>query len=166
MPSFLGMFTNQPEVIHLGIRYSKIAFGFSVVIALAMAFEKIFQSVGKMSITMVSVLCGCVSNIILDPIFIFGLGPVPAMGIDGAALATGIGQTVSLFIYIAVFAVKPLPINLCFPRLSGEKTMAGKLYSIGIPAVLNLALPSLLTASLKVILHISRLCITQIFATT
>lgn len=152
MPSFLGMFTNQPEVIHLGIRYSKIAFGFSVVIALAMAFEKIFQSVGKMSITMVSVLCGCVSNIILDPIFIFGLGPVPAMGIDGAALATGIGQTVSLFIYIAVFAVKPLPINLCFPRLSGEKTMAGKLYSIGIPAVLNLALPSLLTASLNVIL--------------
>lgn len=152
MPGFLGMFTSDPEVISFGIRYSRIAFSFSVVIALGMAFEKIYQSVGSMSMTMASVLCGCISNIILDPVFIFGLGPVPRMGIDGAALATGIGQSISLVIYITAYAIKPIHVNLALRRLSLRKDMAARLYSIGIPAILSLALPSLLTSSLNVIL--------------
>lgn len=152
MPGFLNMFTKDPQVINLGIRYSRIAFSFSVIIALGMAFEKIYQAVGKMSMTMISVLCGCVSNIILDPIFIFGLGPVPRMGIDGAALATGIGQTISLVIYIVVYLAKPLNVQVGLKHLCLERNLVGKLYSIGIPAVLNLSLPSLLTSSLNVIL--------------
>lgn len=152
MPGFLNMFTKDPQVIDLGIRYSRIAFSFSVIIALGMAFEKIYQAAGKMSMTMISVLCGCVSNIILDPIFIFGLGPVPRMGIDGAALATGIGQTISLVIYIVVYTARPLPIHIGLNYLSLERNMVRKLYSIGIPAVLNLSLPSLLTSALNVIL--------------
>ena len=96
MPSFLGMFTDDAEVVSLGLRYSNIAFAFSLVIALGLAYEKIFQSVGRMASTMFCMMCGCVANIILDPIMIFGFGPVPAMGIEGAAWATGIGQTLTL----------------------------------------------------------------------
>ena len=53
----------------------------------SLAFEKIFQSVGRMKVTMVALIVGCVGNIILDPLLIFGIGPFPAMGIAGAALA-------------------------------------------------------------------------------
>ena len=56
-----------------------------------------------MKVSMVSMLVGCVVNIILDPLMIFGFGPIPAMGIKGAAWATGIGQVVSLVIYLAVY---------------------------------------------------------------
>ena len=47
MPAFLGMFTTDREVVALGLRYSNIAFAFSVAIALSVSFEKIFQAVGK-----------------------------------------------------------------------------------------------------------------------
>ena len=82
MPSFLGLFTPDKKVIDLGVRYSGIVFAFSVVIGLDLAFEKIFQAVGRMKVTMFSLMCGCITNIILDPVLIFGLGPFPALGIE------------------------------------------------------------------------------------
>ena len=98
MPGFLKLFTSDFTIINLGTRYSTIALSFSVIIMISVTFEKIFQSVGKMVIAMISLTAGCIINIILDPIMIFGLGPIPAMGIEGAAWATGIGQTVTLLI--------------------------------------------------------------------
>ncbi|MDY4970970.1 MAG: MATE family efflux transporter, partial [Lachnospiraceae bacterium] len=67
IPGFLKLFTSDAEVIDLGVRYSNIVFGFAAVITLGCAFEKIFQSVGRMTVSMISMLCGCVINIILDP---------------------------------------------------------------------------------------------------
>ena len=102
MPSFLG-FLHRTKVIDLGVRYSGIVFAFSVVIGLDLAFEKIFQAVGRMKVTMFSLMCGCITNIILDPVLIFGLGPFPALGIEGAALATGLGQVLNLIIYLVIY---------------------------------------------------------------
>ncbi len=152
MPFFLEMFTENEKIVDLGVRYSRIAFGFAVIISLGMAFEKIFQAVGKMSFTMFSMMCGCISNILLDPVLIFGLGPFPRMGIEGAALATGIGQTISLVIYLVIYLIKPLPVRIRFRRLNFQRNMVLKLYAIGIPATLNMALPSLLISALNVIL--------------
>ena len=98
MPSFLRMFTSDPKLIDLGMRNSVIVLCFSVVITTGITFEKIFQAVGKMMVTMASLMCGCVLNIILDPVLIFGIGPFPEMGIEGAALATGLGQLSTLVI--------------------------------------------------------------------
>lgn len=70
--------------ILLGLQYSNIVFAFSVIIALELFFEKLFQAVGQMTISMISMMLGCVANIILDPILIFGLGPVPALGVSGS----------------------------------------------------------------------------------
>ena len=154
MPSFLRMFTSSESVIDLGIQYSVVAFAFSLIISLEITFEKIFQSVGKMKVTMASMMCGCVTNIILDPVLIFGLGPFPEMGIKGAALATGIGQTLTLAIYLIIYFVRPISVRLSRQYLAPRRAVVLKLYSIGIPATLNLALPSILISALNAILAV------------
>lgn len=152
MPVFLKMYTSDGTVIDLGLRYSRIVFGFAIVIAWDVSMEKLFQSVGKMTVSMVSMMAGCVANIILDPILIFGLGPVPEMGIEGAAVATGIGQVLTLIIYAAFYLLRPIPVKVRIRNFKLDKEMTGKLYSIGIPATLNMALPSLLISSLNGVL--------------
>ena len=91
MPGFLARFTADGTIVSMGVTYSTIVFLFATVNMASLAFEKLFQAVGRMKLTMTALISGCVCNILLDPVLIFGLGPVPAMGIAGAALATGIG---------------------------------------------------------------------------
>ena len=152
MPAFLHMFTSDEGVIELGIQYSTIVFMFSLVIMIGLSFEKMFQSVGRMGMTMISMLCGCISNIILDPLLIFGIGFFPEMGIAGAAWATGIGQVITLAVYVFMYLARPIPVRIRRNYLKFNRSMDLKLYSIGIPAILNLALPSLLVSFLNGIL--------------
>ena len=105
-----------------------------------------------MKVTMVALVFGCVCNILLDPVLIFGLGPVPAMGIAGAALATGIGQLLSLCVYLFVYFRTQLPVRLRRSCLAPDPALDGRLYAIGVPAILNLALPSLLVTFLNSLL--------------
>ena len=152
MPGFLRLFTGDEAVIALGVRYSSIAFFFAPVIMAELCFEKLFQAVGRMNETMAALLCGSITNIILDPVLIFGLGPFPMLGISGAALATGIGQALTLTIYLVVYLVRPIRVHIRRQYILLSKKMVIKLYSIGIPATLNIALPSLLISALNAIL--------------
>ena len=149
MPRFLRSFTSDETVIAMGVTYSRVAFMFAVVIMAAMAFEKIFQAVGRMNITMIGLMGGSVCNIILDPLLIFGIGPFPKMGIAGAALATGIGQAATLVIYLVVYSTTESPVHLRRKALRPDLSLEGRLYAIGVPAILNLALPSLLVTFLN-----------------
>ena len=112
MPGFLRLFTGDEAVIALGVRYSSIAFFFAPVIMAGLCFEKLFQAVGRMNETMAALLCGSITNIILDPVLIFGLGPFPMLGISGAALATGIGQCVTLSVYLIIYCTHRFPVQL------------------------------------------------------
>lgn len=152
MPAFLRVFTDDGEIVALGLRYSNIVFLFSTVIALTLFYEKIFQAVGKMTVSMICMMLGCIANIILDPILIFGLGPAPKLGIEGAALATGIGQALTLAAYLFFYFRKPLPVKVTSKGFHWDPELTRRLYGIGIPAVLNLALPSVLISSLNAIL--------------
>ena len=152
MPGFLRLYTDDEAIIELGVRYSTVVFSFGVMVSLGVGFEKVFQAVGRMKVTMASLMAGCVANIILDPIMIFGWGFFPAMGMEGAALATGIGQTLSFVIYVAVYLRRPIGVRVSPGLFRPRWRMALRLYSVGVPAVLNLALPSLLISSLNAIL--------------
>ena len=149
MPGFLRRFTADEALIASGVTYSTIVFLFGTINMAALAFEKIFQAVGRMKVTMTALIFGCVCNILLDPVLIFGLGPVPAMGIAGAALATGIGQLLSLIVYLVVYLRTGLPVRLRRSCLRPDAALDGRLYAIGVPAILNLALPSLLVTFLN-----------------
>ena len=152
MPYFVKMFTTDTDVINLAVMYSTIVFSFSTIVNVGIAFEKIFQAIGRMNVSMISMICGCITNIILDPIMIFGLGPFPTMGIQGAALATGIGQTITLIIYFIFYFASPIQAKFRISLLKSSKRLLKKLYSIGVPAMLNMALPSLLITALNGIL--------------
>lgn len=154
MPAFLRMFTDDAVTLDYGIRYSNIVFLFSVPIAIGIGFEKIFQSVGKMTVSMIAMLAGCITNIILDPVLIFGWWIFPEMGIEGAALATGIGQVVTLVIYLAIYLSKGLAVKIRFKGFTDFAKISRCTYAIGIPAALNLALPSLMISVLNSILAV------------
>ena len=148
---FISMFTDSEEIAAYGLDYFYTVIAFAPVLTLGMAFEKVLQATGKMKTTMFCMAIGAVANIILDPIFISGLGAIPAMGVFGAALATGIGQSLSLISYIAVFLLAKIPVRLRLER-RGEEKICRKLYYVGIPASLNLALPSFMITVLNAIL--------------
>ena len=151
-PGFLASFTEDRTVIQMGTTYASIAFSFSVIVMAALVFEKMYQAVGRMKITMIALMAGSVCNIILDPVLIFGIGPFPQLGIAGAALATGIGQMLTLSIYLIYYKKQSLPVRICRVCLRPNKKMDFQLYAIGIPAILNLALPSLLISFLNALL--------------
>lgn len=152
MPGFLRMFTDDPVVLHQGLQYSRIVFLFAPVIMWELVFEKIYQAAGRMYLSMSGLLCGCIVNIILDPLLIFGIGIFPELGIAGAALATGIGQLSSLLVYFVTYLFCPLPMKISRHALISDRELDKRLYSVGIPAVLNLALPSLLISAMNAIL--------------
>ena len=154
MPYFLAMFTGEAHIIEMGVQYSNIVFLFAVPNAAGLCFEKIFQAVGRMKTSMLCMMIGCITNIILDPLMIFGVGFFPAMGIRGAALATGIGQVVTLAMYLLFYFVKPIPVKIRVHEMTPESALCKKVYSIGIPATLNLALPSVQVSALNAILTV------------
>ena len=73
---FLAMFTDKRSIIDMGAAYAQIVFLFAVPNAAGLCFEKIFQSVGRMKTSMLCMLIGCVTNIILDPFMIFVTIPI------------------------------------------------------------------------------------------
>ena len=152
IPYFLRLFTTDANVIALGVRYATIVFSFSVILSVNLTFEKMNQAIGNMKITMISLLIGCVLNIILDPMIIFGIGPFPKLGIAGAALATGFGQCVPIVIYIAAYLKRPKRVAFRREYLHLTREVTKRLYSIGVPAILNMALTSVLTTALNAIL--------------
>ena len=152
MPHFLSMFTEDPQIIAYGLEYSSIVFLFAAIDNMGMAYEKIYQAAGKMVTSMNSVLLGCVVNIILDPILIFGLGPIPAYGIRGAAWATGLGQTASLVFYLIISRWRPIHVRVSPRQMRPEAGLCRGMYSVGVAATLNLALTSLLLTALNGIL--------------
>lgn len=152
MPWFLSLYTKNDAIIGMGLVYAKRVFLFSVIIMLGISLEKIFQAVGRMKVSMISMMCGFIANIVLDPLMIFGIGPFPEMGMAGAAYATGIGQTITLLVYLIFCVARPLPVNFSRKMLSFDRDLMKKLYAVGVPASLNMALPSLLISSLNGIL--------------
>ena len=95
---------------------------------------------------------GLAGNMILDPLLIFGVGIFPEMGIRGAALATGLGQVFTVIVYLIAYKKCSIPVEISGKYLELNRNLDGKLYMVGIPAILNIALPSVLISFLNQIL--------------
>lgn len=128
--------TVDSQVISMGISYLRICCVLSFGIVFFSLFEKLLQATGRSLYSTIGQVVGAVVNIILDPIMIYGLGPVPQMGVEGAAYATVIGQIASA-VLLFIFHIK---LNKEFDH--GIKYMKPKgriikeIYSIGLPAII------------------------------
>ncbi|MFR7763255.1 MAG: MATE family efflux transporter [Eubacterium sp.] len=143
------------QVISMGTSYLRICCVLSFGIVFFSLFEKLLQATGRSLYSTIGQVVGAVVNIILDPIMIYGLGPVPQMGVEGAAYATVIGQIASA-VLLFIFHIK---LNKEFDH--GIKYMKPKgriikeIYSIGLPAIIAQALMSIMVYVMNLILKFS-----------
>lgn len=149
---FLRMFTDDPQIFAWACDYTQIVLCLSFGELIQMCFEKIFQGAGKMTTTMFLMASGCIINMILDPILIFGMFGLPAMGVRGAALATVIGQIAAMVLYFIVYACKDIGLSIHPRYVSRDWNRIREIYGVGIPSSLMLAMPSLLTGLLNGVL--------------
>lgn len=149
---FLQMFTSDADILKNSCDYTYLVLCVSFAQLLQMCFEKIFQGIGRMKTTMFLMASGCLINIVLDPILIFGWLGFPAMGVKGAALATVIGQIGAMILYVVVYFWGKIEVEIHPKHIVLKKELIFRIYSIGIPASLTLSMPSVLTGVLNGIL--------------
>ena len=93
--------------------------------------EKTLQATGNMIYPMAFQLVGAVTNIILDPVFIFGFAFIPAMGVSGAAIATVIGQILAMLVSLFVIIFKDHAVNINFRRFKLIGVLLKKFMRLG-----------------------------------
>lgn len=146
--AFICSQTKDPVVVELGTTYLRIVTVFSLGAIGYMCLEKVVMGCGNTRATMIGQLSGVITNIILDPVMIFGL----SMGVAGAAWATIIGQFVSLFViaYVNFFRNKEIDSGLKYLR--PRKDTLKSIFTIGLPAIVMQILTPVLSYGLNLIL--------------
>lgn len=150
--AFLRLFSDDVQIIMMGISYMQICTICSFGVFVQITYERIMQSTGNTIYNMVIQGVGALINIILDPIFIFGLGPVPALGTAGAAIATVIGQIVAMFLGIIITQKKIREIQLSVRGFHLDGMIMKAMYRIAIPAILMQSIMSFMTVMMNMIL--------------
>lgn len=150
--AYISSQTANPEVLSMGTSYLKICCVLSFGIVFFSLFEKLLQATGRSLYSTIGQVAGAVINIILDPIMIYGIGPVPKMGVEGAAYATVIGQIASA-VLLFVFHIKlNKEFEYGFKYMKPDGKIIKEIYAIGLPAIIAQALMSIMVYVMNLIL--------------
>ena len=149
---FISLFTNDKEIIKMGTTYLKICTCLSLGSIGYTVYERFLQATGKTMLSTISQISGAVTNIVLDYIFIYPLD----MGVAGAALATIIGQFVSLFIAMYFHYKKNKEIDGSLKYINPDGSIIKGIYSIGVSAALMQALLAVMMAGMNAILDLAQ----------
>ena len=151
---FLRLFTNDEQVLLYSLQYANIVVYLSVGMILSLIFISISQATGDMVSPMKIQLIGAIANIILDPIMIFGLLGCPRMDVVGGALATVIGQMISM-VY-AIWALKHNPLELKLSKLHVnfklDMGIVKEVMRVGIPSMFMQGLCAVMISGINFIL--------------
>ena len=144
--------TTDLEIIDYGVKYLRVCLIGSFGLFSGITFERLLQATGQTVNSMIAQLAGAITNIVLDPIMIFGLLGCPAMGITGAALATVVGQFVTLFVSTYLNFKKNKEIVFNFKTFKPSKSVIAEIYRVGIPSILLASIGSVMTYLMNLIL--------------
>lgn len=144
--------SNNTLVIDMAISYLRICCCIPFGMVFFSCFEKLLQATGKSLFSTIAQIAGAVTNIILDPILIYGLLGCPAFGVRGAAYATVIGQIVSCVVALAFHLAVNKEITNGLRYIKPSKRLIQQIYTIGLPAIIAQALMSVMTYGLNLIL--------------
>lgn len=145
MRPFVLLGATAPDAVEYAVTYGNIVTVGSIGLLLEGNWTKVHQARGNMRRPMVAQIVGALTNIVLDPLLIFGIGPFPEMGVAGAALATVIGQCVAAVIVAFGAVYKP-------PACKKLLHCAGQIYRLGYSSILMQSLFTVYILALNVIL--------------
>lgn len=149
---FFNVQTTNTEIVNAGTQYSMIVVGCSIGLFCQFLFERLLQATGRTLFTMVTQGLGAIINIILDPIFIFGLCGFPKMGVAGAALATITGQIIACLLALFFNLKFNHDIHFKFKRFRPNAHIVKQIYSVGIPSIIMQSIGSVMTFGMNTIL--------------
>ena len=136
-------FSNQTDslaIIEQGEQYVSIVCLWSLGLFMGQGFEKLLIATGNATPSMIAQGLGAVVNIILDPVFIFGLGPIPALGIRGAAIATVIGQFAAAICAFILCLTRITELKFHFNQMLPDFKILKFIYAVGIPSMITIGL--------------------------
>ncbi len=151
--AFIASQTDNEEIISFGTTYLSIVTIVSIGAFMQVMLERLLQATGRTVLSMISQLTGAIINIIFDPIFIFGLGFFPKMGVAGAAWATVLGQCVAAAVALVLNLKYNEEIHISVSRmLHPVGRIVSRIYKIGVPSMLMMSIGSVMTYLLNQIL--------------
>ena len=149
---FFTVQTSNAEIVAAGTQYSMIVVGCSIGLFSQFLFERLLQATGRTIHTMITQGLGAIINIILDPIFIFGLFGMPKMGVAGAAIATVTGQLIACLLAIVLNLKYNHDIQFQWKSFQPNIQIIKQIYSVGIPSIIMQSIGSVMTFGLNTIL--------------
>ncbi len=138
----LGLMGATEEMIAEGVGYTRIAFGTNMVIMLLFLLNGIFRGAGDASLAMASLWVANIINIILDPLFIFGIGPFPELGVMGAAVATSIGRGIGVIFQLIILFRGWGIIQLAARHWRPRWELIKKIFKIGLSGTMQFLISS------------------------
>lgn len=152
---FINAYTDDPEIAQMGVDYLSVIMIFSFGCFIEVVIEKTLQATGNMIFPMLFMITGAVTNIILDPIFIFdsflgikGFG----MGVKGAAIATVIGQILSMVFALIVLFFKKHDVHISISNFKISLNIIKNIYAVGIPSIIMQSITSVMLVLVNAIL--------------
>lgn len=145
MRAYVKTSAGSQEVVEYAVIYGKIVCIGSISLFMDGIWTKVHQAGGNMKRPMIAQILGALTNIVLDPVLIFGMGPVPEMGVAGAAYATVAGQTVAAAVtfYKGFYKIPPKEKILGYVK---------QIYSLGFPSIFMQILYTVYIVALNIIL--------------
>ena len=144
--------TDHQAIVDAGCDYLTVVCCMSVGAFYGQNFEKLLIATGNSLQSMLSQATGAVINLIFDPLLIFGIGPFPALGVRGAAVATVLGQVIAALVALIMLYTKEKTIRLSLPDIRPRAATLKKIAAVAIPSALTVGLSSVMSFGMNQIL--------------
>ncbi len=157
---FMSAYTKNQNVYNYGVQYLTVVLCFSFFSIVQVMIEKTLQATGDMIFPMLFQLVGAITNIIFDPLLIFGIGIFPELGVLGAAIATVFGQFCAMVFAVIILFCKKHEVKISFKNFKVNFATLKNIYAVGFPSIIMQSIGSVMIIGLNAILAVSEAAVT------